>query len=173
MHPPKFILLEGPDGAGKSSLAQQLSRRYGIPVHHEGPPPQNIVLYYHILGTIEHYRKSGVVFDRLALSESIYGPLLRGTDRLGNRYQRVIAQHLAEFYTTTILCLPSYETCLASWQGRDGELFRDPKLLLKVWDQHYDSRSQFDFVYDWTKGEAFGAVVQLLDSHYKALESKA
>ena len=39
--PNKVVVLEGPDGGGKTALANELVR-HGYTYHHEGPPPKNV-----------------------------------------------------------------------------------------------------------------------------------
>jgi MoxR-like ATPase len=66
-----IVILEGPDGAGKTTLAEQLAKKYGLVYKHEGPPPPkvNVLEYYGQL--LDEARGKNVVFDRLALGERV------------------------------------------------------------------------------------------------------
>ena len=74
-----MIILEGPDNAGKTTLAEELSARLGWPVRHSGGPVKD---YQDINSRMVRVRLSkNVIWDRVpAISEHVYGPILRGTD---------------------------------------------------------------------------------------------
>jgi len=66
------IILEGPDGAGKSTLAGQLSIRLGLPVFHTGGPPKTRRALEAKLWEVRAQAGS-CIFDRVPhISEIIY-----------------------------------------------------------------------------------------------------
>lgn len=74
-----LIVLEGVDGAGKTTLAEALGGRY---VHHSQPKGHPLEDYerelqYHLP------EDELLVVDRLHWGEMVYGPLYRGESRLG------------------------------------------------------------------------------------------
>lgn len=85
-----FIILEGPDGAGKSTLAEQIYHKLKISsdylgherkILHCGPPPERTrrgVLEQYVL-SIEDYdaASTDVVADRWHFGEATYAPILR------------------------------------------------------------------------------------------------
>ncbi|MEU2133602.1 hypothetical protein [Streptomyces sp. NPDC018352] len=74
------LVLEGPDGAGKSTLAERLSALHGFRVIHSPRTPDHLDLatrYREILGGAGR-----ILFDRCFVSELVYGPLHRGTSRI-------------------------------------------------------------------------------------------
>lgn len=81
-----LIVLEGPDGAGKSTIAKHLLHMLNPSILlSSGPPGQDPKSEY--LGKLETASRSmvngvSVVIDRLHIGELIYGPLLRGGSRL-------------------------------------------------------------------------------------------
>ncbi|AEW95196.1 MULTISPECIES: nucleoside/nucleotide kinase family protein [Streptomycetaceae] len=74
------LVLEGPDGVGKSTLAQRLSAQHGFRVIHSPRTPDHLDLatrYREILGGAGR-----ILFDRCFVSELVYGPLHRGRSRI-------------------------------------------------------------------------------------------
>lgn len=74
------IVLEGPDGVGKSTLAQRLSAQHGFRVVHSPKTPDHLDLatrYREILSSADR-----ILFDRCFVSELVYGPLHRGRSRI-------------------------------------------------------------------------------------------
>lgn len=122
-----IVIVEGPDGAGKTSLAKRLAADHGLFYHHEGAPPKGVDPLYHYGSILDHARgiPSGIVFDRFALGERVYGPILRGKDSLGEDGWRVFRRLLWASGAHTILCLPSFQTCYRSWASGRPELFND------------------------------------------------
>jgi len=146
----RIIILEGPDGAGKTVLARHLQERYHIAYRHEGPTPadRSPLLYYG--GILDACRDVPVVFDRFALGERVYGPLLRGGDRLGDLGWHVFQYLVHAVGAVQILCLPPYDVCLRNWRGRAHELFTDERLLRASYRAFESAESWHDYTYDYT-----------------------
>jgi hypothetical protein len=131
----KVVILEGPDGAGKTTLANVLKDRFGYQYHHEGPPPPEVnpLIYYgQILYDYTH-GDTPVVFDRLHAGELVYGPILRGKTtltlegiKLMNRVRSAYAIHL-------VFCMPGRDVAYANWRKRKGELFTDSTKFFDVY----------------------------------------
>lgn len=83
-----LIILEGPDGAGKTTLAQSLCdevSRHGdeVTLLHKGPLTRHPLLEYEL--DLADYRPnsgSHIICDRWHIGELVYGPILRGRSRL-------------------------------------------------------------------------------------------
>jgi thymidylate kinase len=74
------IVIEGCDGAGKSTLANRIAVAHGHAIVHSARTPDGLDLvdrYQRILARIGRF-----VLDRCFLSEAVYGPLYRGHSRL-------------------------------------------------------------------------------------------
>lgn len=74
------VVLEGCDGVGKSTLAQQLARELGFTIVHSARTPDGINLverYQQILS-----RPERLALDRSFVSELVYGPLRHGGPHL-------------------------------------------------------------------------------------------
>lgn len=120
-----IVILEGPDGSGKTTLAKWLQHRYDLVYHHEGPPPAGVSVIDHYLELLETARDFDVVFDRMALGERVYGPILRGEDRLGLHGWLTFSEHVRAVKARQLVCLPSPAACYQNWKTRKGELFAD------------------------------------------------
>jgi thymidylate kinase len=135
---PRLILVEGPDGAGKTTLVDFLvskmgdvyQDRCGIP---EGPPLRE---YLDKAMDGWYARKEVVIFDRFHLGEQVYGPIMRGKDNLGRIKCDVLEYFLTEMFSpVVILARPPFEACREVWSGRlDEEYVHDEDHMLRVWE---------------------------------------
>lgn len=75
-----FIALEGPDGAGKSTLAQAIADATpGTEIVHFSQLKQNpLDEYVYALEDYSPGKGGNLVTDRWHIGEDIYGPLYRG-----------------------------------------------------------------------------------------------
>ena len=75
-----IVVLEGPDFAGKSTLAETLQERFNGRILSNGQPPAGVDLSHHYLQQVigASGRSELTVFDRLHVGELIYGPIYRG-----------------------------------------------------------------------------------------------
>lgn len=76
-----MLILEGPDGSGKTTLAQELCKAFNLTYEHSGPPSPEENLFRTYQRRLQN-AQPGTVFDRLFHGEAVYGPLLRGGSRL-------------------------------------------------------------------------------------------
>lgn len=149
-----IIILEGPDGAGKSTLAKQLAEAFQLRIHHEGPPPKDVNVLQHYGRILDAARGQNVVFDRLYVGERVYGPVVRGEDRLGDDGYKRMRQLSWAVGALEVLCLPAFETCLQNWKDRKGELFADPAKLRQVYEGYrYSYHGCMHRLYDYTYPE--------------------
>lgn len=166
-----IIVLEGADGAGKSTLALQLAQLFNLEIHHEGPPPTDISPLDHYGGLIEVTRQLGrnVVFDRLALGECVYGPIYRNNDRLGPAGLRLVNRLLDSVAALRIMCLPPYEVCRTNWAAR-AEVGKEMITKLETHRQVYhrfDELMDGYYHYDYTEDRAFERLESLVDAWKK------
>lgn len=128
----RHVIIEGPDGAGKTALARTLCQSLGMQYHHEGPPPPGV-------NRCEHYQMTllstdhPTVFDRFHLGELVYGPLLRGGTNLTAEEVDTINQTFKDMGGTMVCCLPPWETCIAN-NRRKEELIKDETVMRAAYD---------------------------------------
>jgi len=114
------IILEGPDGAGKSRLANQLSQDLGISIE-----PRVVSKKAEAMTDLRAWVEvdlatwpRAAIYDRHRLiSEPIYGPLLRGRMEPGFDDRQWLTRMLEKMNNldpTIIFCLPPYEIVKAN-----------------------------------------------------------
>lgn len=158
------IIIEGPDGAGKTVLAKQLCSKYNLDYHHEGPPPRHVdALEYYgsILNTAER-----TVFDRLALGERIYGPMLRGKDGLGgDNGWRIFNRLVKARCAYQIMCIPPFFSALANWNSGRIELFKDKALFETSYKGFLALSHTADHVYNYLEPNGLKILHTMLEAH--------
>lgn len=74
-----IIVVEGPDGSGKSTLVSQLARQTGYKViHRVAPETQQDVDLMYLSYWEEMHRAQNLIYDRAWYSDMVYGPIYRG-----------------------------------------------------------------------------------------------
>lgn len=161
-----IIILEGPDGSGKTTLAKQLQARYSLKYHHEGPPPTDIKALDHYGAVLDNLRQENVVIDRFALGERVYGPILRGSDTLGADGWHVFQRLTRATLAIEILCLPSYETCRAAWASGRPELVKNEPQFHQIYEGWKRVSDRVDqYIYDYSLEYAWLRLCQFIDEH--------
>lgn len=147
----RIIILEGPDGGGKTSLARKLVAE-GYTYVHSGPPEYGEDLLHQYAMTLynANLRPGSTVIDRLSLGESIYGPLLRGRDLLGAEGQVLLRRMILGYGAFEIICLPPYEVAFQGWRKDMGVVkdARTYKLTYEAYEAHVYGRTCYDFTED-------------------------
>lgn len=91
-----LCILEGPDGAGKSTLADALAQRIGyVDMRHSSQLKRDPIAEY--IGDLHMYKPGigmHIIYDRHYLGELIYGPLYRGESRITPGMQIAIENYL-------------------------------------------------------------------------------
>lgn len=115
----RTLVLEGCDGAGKSTLAARLADRHGFSIIHSPRTPDSFDL-------IARYREildlpGRLILDRCFISELVYGPLYRDTCRITWAEARDLAKAVTD--RDGVLChlTAPPEIIRARLMARDGE----------------------------------------------------
>lgn len=156
---PRVIILEGPDGTGKSTLAAQLATLTGFRSEHLIAPvdEEPIDTCYRYLDEVRT-TNTGIVFDRFHLSEYVYGPIARGVNTMeftGKVLER-------ELWLTTrpvvVMCLPPYEVAQENWAKRNaarGEMIKSASMYDAVYHAFENIRTTLPTIqYDYTRESA-------------------
>lgn len=73
-----IIIIEGPDGAGKTTLAKYLNEGFNIPVLHRTKPKDEEEKKTMMRGYLDDIQEQrSIVWDRCWYSEMVYGPIMR------------------------------------------------------------------------------------------------
>lgn len=135
----RLTILEGPDGAGKTTLAKETYKDHEY--YHLGPPPrgkdsafwQCAELLRRLEVDVSPDRK--VVIDRFCYGELIYGPVLRGGTDLSWAHVRMLERVLLGLEASLVICLPPFKHVQENWQkNRDNELIQSVEDLWKVYN---------------------------------------
>lgn len=77
----RVFIIEGTDGTGKTTLAEELSLAYSYDYVHAGPPAKESWYEEYVVPILQYSRNSGVVLDRWHLGEWVW-PIVFGRDSL-------------------------------------------------------------------------------------------
>lgn len=115
----KIIIIEGPDGAGKTTLAQYYARQ-GFEYRHEGPSPPGITALDYYASKLLEYKRSGrdFVLDRFHLGAFVYGRVLRGKEEIDTNELEIFQRLLSAFNVDVILAIAPFKDCYATWKAR-------------------------------------------------------
>lgn len=156
-----IVLVEGPDGTGKTTLSKVFQDKYKYTYIHLGPCADIEETYKDLIDQLIECRKNGenVVIDRAIISNYVYSKVFKGT-MLGP----VRAAQFVELVDEMIMCLPAdkqaYLDEFNKLQNEREELYNDMNTV-------YDEFSQFHtpFVYDRFKENAEEYVDRFIQSN--------
>ncbi len=118
-----IILVEGADGTGKSTLARDLSDRYGLDYLKFVVPDEHPMDYWFRNGLANITKPT--VIDRLHLSEEAYGPVFRDGSALSPLDFWAMEGFLWARRTVLIMCSTSWERMLENQAKAKGEYHGD------------------------------------------------
>ncbi len=150
-----IVILEGPDGAGKTSLAQEIAAIIDAEIHHEGPPQTEELLQHYATLLDDAFRtQEDVVFDRLHLGEAVYGPLMRGRSRIDELGMELLVKQIKTVGAVTVYCWPPFDRAFYNWKARHKtEYVPDENIYRRVYDAYHTLMQLYppDFFWDYTK----------------------
>lgn len=154
-----MIVIEGPDGAGKSTLAEAIADDFELAIRHTGGPgPDKRHQTYNRLAAAVSGLGDPIVYDRFMMSESIYGRLLRKD--VGSQFsayeEGYVLRVLDALDCPVILCLPPLDVCLHNFEmdreaGDDQANVR--KQLPDIWKAYENTLKigPWTNIYDYTR----------------------
>ncbi len=133
----RLIILEGPDGGGKTTLGKELSAKLGVQVTNHGPYKGEQQIWKHYFDSMlpAYSGERDVILDRCWLAEPVYGEVYRGgMNRLESWQTRILEYVASECMTRLIFCLPPVESCLNAFRSRrDEEMLENEEQLRMVY----------------------------------------
>lgn len=116
-----IIILEGPDGSGKTTLANQIAEQTGYMLLHRSQPKTDedkkrmMDEYLQVIRTGKN-----CIFDRSWYSEMVYGPVMRDASVISYPQMYDLERSLTKRGAIIIYCTQTMETL---WQrcGKRGE----------------------------------------------------
>lgn len=147
----KIIIIEGPDGSGKTTLVNFLGKELGV-----GIAPRVVSKDTEAMVDLKEWVDKNLdqgkvpqIFDRHRLiSETIYGPIVRGTAQPGFSELSWMGPRLKRFYDLEpliIYCLPPLETVKKNLSDDPDNI--TVKHLTEAIYQSYVSRIALDLQY--------------------------
>jgi hypothetical protein len=157
----KTIVLEGPDGSGKTTLAAALER-LGYARAHRGVPKPGLtpegMMWTYLAPLLPARGSDGLrVFDRLHLGETVYGPVMRGGSQLTELGAALIDSYVEAIDGQVVVCLPPWRFVLANWlRTKKDQYVRTPRQLLRIYQGYqrllFGAKKNRDYLhFDYTR----------------------
>lgn len=151
-----IFVLDGPDGVGKTTLAQQFVKQLGAKYLHLTYRWKDKIWLYHTAAMKYALHHQPIVIDRWWPSEAVYAAAYRGGSTWpmqGRMCERVALKHGVIY----IMCLPESVEAAVEQHGKlkeeREEMYDDigdvARLYLDLWDgniEHEDSGQYLDFL---------------------------
>jgi len=151
-----FIIAEGFDNSGKTTLLTKLSKELSIPVTHS--PGHGIDLRESLSQIIEDSKNQDMLRDRICLvSEEVYGKILRGKSEFDSDSNTWWLSLIKAQKPILIFCRPPTENIIGDMTGREqmeGVITHSRSLLRR-----------YDEVFTYLKQE-YGDSLNLLTYDY-------
>lgn len=152
------IILEGPDGAGKSTLAAALSKSLGLPVFHTGGPPAD---KKELTAKLKEVRKHAgrCIFDRVPhISEIVYRrvsqtkPFIPGSQMLHELEQ--------DLRPVIVYCRLASISDMHQAISKEVKLHKPPEHLQQVSTRYQDVVNYYDEVMQYLSGAPTVTVIR-------------
>ena len=134
-----IIIIEGPDGAGKTTLATQLSEQTGYPIEHRSKPEneERTKMREEYLDLVMSGRN--VILDRCWYSEIVYGKVMRDQAYIAYDDMLAFEELLANNGGGIIIhCTNGLNTLWKRCQKRGEDYITNKDTLLKICEEYND-----------------------------------
>jgi thymidylate kinase len=104
-----IIIIEGPDGSGKTTLANTIAHQTGYPVVHRSQPKNDEEKKQMMQSYIDTIKAGkNCIFDRCWYSEMVYGPVMRDASVISYPEMYELERMLAKRGALIIYCTDDY-----------------------------------------------------------------
>ena len=152
----KIILLCGPDGSGKSYLADQIMKKYPNHVYIHNAVTNDIKSLHEntVRAAILASEQHTVIIDRLHISEKVYGTLFRnGPSYDISNIERMLDETQRRYGNVVkIMCMVDKDTSTGIHSRRKesgDEMFDDNSSVWDMYDKELKNLSSSWKVYNW------------------------
>lgn len=155
-----IVLLEGPDGAGKTTLGRLIEAEFNMPYVHVSSPKGADVFTHHYLPAMQ---ADNTVLDRLHWSEDVYGLINRGGSGLTAQEFGFIDGILHSKHAVVVLCLPPLSAVLLNIQRDERQENHNEQTATMVWHGFKDlpPRTRLPVIhYDYTREGAADRILE-------------
>lgn len=156
-----MIIVEGPDGAGKTTLCKTIADDFGLEIMDwqvelgisrddlKKNPTQR---YYHALR--EELQDDGilsdVIHDRLYFSSLVYGPIQQGNNQMSREDQKLIGRVLLAVACPIIICMPPKDVVLANVANENQHQMEGIREQISdIYDSYHELFTSKDDVFPW------------------------
>lgn len=144
-----IVIVEGPDGSGKSTFAESLAKFETV---HFGPVEDPFEEYRQALRAS---RGRDVVFDRIWPSEIVYGNVLRGGNRLTDDELEALRSEAAGQGAVVVKCLPRFDAVIQNAAETEQMEGVDRESLDAIYKAYRSYSTPLPSItYDYTSREA-------------------
>ena len=135
-----FIILEGPDGAGKTTLIEKLVFQFpnskylhfGVPED----PDKQYEMYLHAIETAGKYSDI-IILDRCWYSDRVYAPIMRGTEGVSLTTSRKLDAAIITYGGGMVIyCTAPIDVLWERGQTRGEDYVKDIETLQKLSDAY-------------------------------------
>lgn len=129
-----IIILDGPDGSGKTTLAKKIAQQTGYEYAHMSYPvdsEESAGMYNAYAQKLQHTKN--LVFDRAWYSEMVYGPIKRGISVISYYDMYALEALVAKSGGLIIHCTAPKKALLKRCATR-GETFVSPAQIVETCD---------------------------------------
>jgi thymidylate kinase len=164
-----MIIIEGPDGAGKTTLVQYIKAKNGHAVVKPYYPKKNQLSYYLHSGAL--YK--GYFLERYYLSEVVYPRFKLNREPMEDWKQHQIEASLLHYAPVIFYLRPDRETIIKNINTRGDDYISEDEVdrMLVEYDAAIE-RSHIPIVrYDYTKDDVEAKLQEAIDIHVENNES--
>ena len=127
------IIIVGPDGAGKTTLANKLAKDSSFKIVKRNQPKTEEEKANMFLSYFEQASKNeNVIYDRYAYCELVYGVIMRDTTCISIMQMHELEKELSKNGSLVIFCNSDIETLWKACKERGEDYITDKQTLLKI-----------------------------------------